>query len=294
MNQTSQSDTRFDVYQAVTDKIIEQLNKGTVPWHKPWRDGLPRNLISNRPYRGINVLLLLSLGYEQNYFLTFKQLKEVGGSVKKGEKATLVVYWNFVEKKEEGEEETTEKKRRSYLRYYLVYNIAQCTGIDDRVPPFEQTVHQPITACEQLIKDMRNMPRIQHKQQSAWYDPIDDLINMPKKDSFESAESYYGTLFHELIHSTGHNSRLVRRTLIEMAEFGSDAYSHEELVAEIGTAFLQAHTGIESQLEQSAAYISNWLKRLQDDKRLIISAAASAQRAADYILGFSPEKEENV
>jgi antirestriction protein ArdC len=207
--QTQERTRHNDVYAFVTDKIIEQLNQGTVPWRQPWtRAGIPRNLLSNRPYRGINVMLLAYMGYDQNYFVTYKQLQGIGGRVKQGEKGHMVVYWNFVEKQIENSDQEVIPKKKPMLRYYSVYNVAQCTGLEAHVPPFVQNMDAPIASCEGIFKSMPHPPVLQHKEQTAWYNPITDIVNMPKQRSFTSIESYYSTLWHELVHSTGHISRL--------------------------------------------------------------------------------------
>lgn len=285
--------TGKDVYGIITDKIIAQLEQGVIPWTKPWKDGgLPRNLFSQKPYRGINVMLLAHLGYEHNLFLTSKQLNEIGGAIKPDEKPHLVVYWNYGDrvKTEEIDAEET-KKKPPVLRYYTVFNISQCSGIPDSyVPSISRTVFE-IENCEAILKNMPSRPQVTHKVQKAYYDPLRDYVNMPKKGSFGSDESYYSTLWHELVHSTGHRSRLSRPGVIDMVEFGSEPYSHEELVAEIGTCYLQSHTGITGQFEQSTAYIRGWLQKLKGDRKFIFSASTHAQKAVDFILDVKAETE---
>ena len=288
-----------DVFTIVTEKIIEQLEHGTVPWHKPWTNaGMPTNLISKKAYRGINLMLLSMLGYEQNFFLTFKQQQEIKGSVKKDEKPHMVAYWNFPDRKEDGEQPEQEEResKKAILRYYLVYNVSQCTGIDDKIPPVTVREAQPLVACDAIVSGMPNPPTIKHKEARAYYSPLADLVNMPKQSTFESDESYYATLFHELVHSTGHHSRLDRFGLIQMSEIsdGKHAYSFEELIAEIGSSYLQCYAGISSQFEQSAAYVAGWLQVLKNDHRFVISASSAAQKAVDYILGAVGETEETL
>ncbi len=293
METETPSNTRIDVYALVTERIIEQLEKGTIPWRKPWSDGgLPRNLFSKQYYRGINLLLLASLGYEQNLFITFKQLKEIGGKVKQGEKGCPVVYWNVKDKaKGEAAEDKGEAKdkKTAILRYYTVFNVAQCENIPEGYIPAITKVIGSIQSCEDIVAGMPQCPPIRHKEQQAYYNPLQDFINMPKKNTFGTAEGYYCTLFHELVHSTGHRSRLNRRDLIEMSEFGSEPYSHEELVAEIGACYLQSHAGVASEFEQSTGYIAGWLTKLKNDKRFVYTAATQAQAASDFILNVKPE-----
>lgn len=283
-----------DVYGIITERIIEQLEKGTVPWQKPWTSaGIPKNLISGKAYRGVNIIMLASLGFEQNSFLTFKQIQEIGAKVKKDEKGFPVVYWNITEQEQaEPEGESAEAKKSYTLRYYTVFNIAQCENIPDNL--LEQArIVESNSACEDILTGMQDMPVIRHKENKAFYNPVDDYINMPKQKSFTSNDAYYATLFHELVHSTGHHSRLGRDTLIQMSEFGWDMYSQEELVAEIGACFLQCLTGITSQFENNTAYIQGWLWKLKNDRRFIYTAASAAQKAVDHILNVQSEQDES-
>jgi antirestriction protein ArdC len=288
------NDTHIDVYKIINDKIIEQLNNGTVPWRKPWTEGgLPQNLISKKHYRGINMILLSMMGYEHNLFLSFKQVHDVGGSVKKGEKGHVVVYWSQLDNKQEGtekHEENKDQKKKSILRYYYVFNVSQCDKIPEKyLPTARETKELP--SCESIVSAMQHCPPIRHKEQKAFYQPKEDYVNMPKKRSFKNDESYYAVLFHELIHSTGHESRLKRETLTQMAEFGDDNYSQEELVAEMGTCYLQSFAGITSEFQNSTAYLQGWLGKLKGDKKFIFTAARAAQKATDYILNVQDQKE---
>jgi antirestriction protein ArdC len=284
--------TSHDIYAIVTDKIINLLDRGIIPWRKPWHGrGAPCNLLTMRPYRGINVLLLNMLGYKQNYFLSFNQVKAIGGSVKKNEKSQLVVFWKYLGKNNEtATEETAEKKSRRVLRYYHVFNVEQCTGIPDRfIPPVPQNANDPITLCEQTVLGMPNRPDICHLDNEAYYVPTEDYVNMPDIEYFTKSEAYYATLFHELVHSTGHSSRLDRKGITEKTTYGTELYSTEELIAELGSCYLQSHTGaVYDQLANSAAYIQGWLKKLREDKRCIIYASNCAQKASDYILNIHP------
>ncbi len=285
MNTTTQ---HLDVFAIITNRIIEQLENQVIPWRKPWTEGgHPQNLFSKRPYTGMNTWLLGSLGYAQNYFLTWKQLKAVGASVKKGEKGTMVVFWKRLAP-EQGKDNKEPQKVNAVLRYYFVYNIAQIDHLPDvlTIPYPPDTVNQ-ISACDEIIERMPNCPTIKHGKQKAYYDPLNDYINMPKQGSFDSLISYYGTLFHELVHSTGHQSRLNRREIVEPNSFGSELYSIEELTAEIGACYLNSITGImNKEFENSVAYIKGWIERLRNDKRLIVYASGQAQKATDYILNI--------
>jgi antirestriction protein ArdC len=269
------------IYEQVTDRIIDLLEKGTVPWRKPWtvHTGLPRNLITKKPYRGINTFLLHAMKYESPFWLTYRQAVELGGHVRKGEKSCPVVFWKRLEFENA---ETGEKERIPLLRFYYVFNVAQCEGLKD-APAL--TVETPSSKPEEIIAAMPQRPEIKHGLAAAFYSPSADTVSIPARTRFENDNGYFDTLFHELVHSTGHTSRLNRSTLTESAGFGSNPYCKEELVAEMGAAFLCGLAGIgETVLENSAAYVQNWLKQLQNDKTLIVQAAAQAQKAADFIL----------
>jgi antirestriction protein ArdC len=282
----------MSTYNIVTTKIIERLHDGVVPWQRPWNPtyGAPRN-IRGTPYRGINVLLLGSAGYESPIWLTFNQARQLGGNVRKGEKGTPVVFWTRVEK--EVADETGQRVRKGFplLRYYTVFNIGQCDGIEAPRVAIEKPF-DPIEKAEEIVARMPNRPVVRHDGGTrAYYQPSTDSIHLPPRSAFESAAGYYGTLFHELVHSTGHELRLARPGITDAQMFGSHAYSKEELVAEMGAAFLLAEAGIEATLENSASYIASWLRALENDRRMVVLAAASAQRAADYVLGRREQPE---
>lgn len=280
------------VYEIITNTVIEKLEQGNIPWHKPWSGGaFPKNLISKKEYRGINVFLLAAQGYASPYWLSFKQVKQVGGKVRKGEKSTIVVFWKPVEVTET-DKETGEKKKKTipFLRYYRVFNTEQCEGIDPKkVPTIEvNSDFQPIEACEKTVAEMQDKPNIRHEENRAYYSPLQDFVNMPKKEYFKKEEFYYSVLFHELGHSTGHESRLARKANDGWGFFGSESYSKEELVAEMTAAFLCGIHQIEMEtIDNSAAYIKSWLSKLQDDPKMVVLAAAQAQKASDYILNIN-------
>lgn len=289
--------SRTDVYRLVTDRIVDLLNRGVVPWHKPWggsdTDGTPRNLKSGKPYRGINVFLLGCAGFSSPYFLTFKQALELGGHVRKGEKGFPVVLWKRLQV---DDPESESGRVVPLLRYYTVFNLEQCEGI---AAPATETHRpsgfSPIAAAESVIAGYENPPTVSHGQGAAFYRPSTDAISMPARERFESPAHYYATLFHEMGHSTGHASRLAREGIVSLNGFGSHLYSKEELVAEMTAAMLCGLTGIDGSgiLDNSAAYIGNWLHKLRDDRKLVVLAAAHAQRAADRILGTSWDADEN-
>jgi antirestriction protein ArdC len=277
------------VYTIVTDRIVELLERGTVPWRKPWAGPAqePKNLCSGRPYRGINVFLLSAAGFGSPYWLTFKQAKQRGGHVRKGEHGSIVVFY-----KDWRPEDRTDDDGRPVvipvLRYYRVWNVEQCEGIEYPRPDVPTIDLRPIDRCESVVGGMPSRPEIRHGEARAWYRPSADVVNMPRPELFTSAEEYYSTLFHELTHSTGHRSRLDRPGIANVQPFGSADYSREELVAEMAPAFLCGHCSIEATtLDNSAAYIAGWLAKLRSDRKLVVVAAGQAQRAADFILAKS-------
>lgn len=291
-NNTSKSNIE-KVYDVITNQIIDKLKQGTVPWHRPWTtDDMPKNFISKKDYRGINTFLLLSMGYNSPYWLTFKQAKQKGGKIKKGEKGCPVVFWKWftIDNNGEGAEEEIEGKKFPMVRYYTVFNIEQTEGIEYLPPQKKEKAFKPIEQCESTVLKMQNRPTIQHKESRAYYKVMTDLINMPKKELFDNNVEYYSTLFHEMTHATGHKTRLKRNTLTDMCAFGTTNYSKEELIAEMGAAYLCAFHGIENKtINNSIAYINSWLKKLRNDKKLIVHAAAQAQKASDYILSLSQD-----
>ena len=299
MDSQQTTSTKIDVYQLVTDQIISLLQKGIVPWQKRWNDaGVPMNLLSKRQYRGINLWLLLSLNYDRNFFLTWDQLKGIGGSVNKGETGHIVVFWKPARKKAEGEQEDKEKFV-PMLRYYKVFNIDQCRDIPlDLIPQVDENVKNidPLLECEAILNAVSDMPLITFKGKKAYYNIKEDEIVMPKMKTFKASEGYYSTLYHELVHSTGSEKRLNRKTLTDMVPFGTESYAIEELIAEIGSAYLCRFSGIlPAQIKNTVAYLDNWLGVFKKDKRFIISASGQAQKAVDFILNRQePEPKDEV
>ncbi len=267
------------VYEIITDRIIDLLDKGIVPWQRPWTVEMPMNLVSKKPYRGVNILMLSWTDFKSPYWLTYKQALDLKGNVKKGAKGIPVVFWHFMKAKAEGSDEDI-KKSFPFMRYF---NVEQCEGIP--VPQDNKAEIEPIEKCERVINRMPHKPKIFHGGNKACYYPSKDTVAMPVKESFHSIERYYGTAFHELVHSTGHVSRLNRKGINDISAFGSETYSKEELIAEIGASFLCGITGIENQtISNQASYVGSWLSKLRNDKKLIITAASQAQKAADYIM----------
>jgi antirestriction protein ArdC len=284
---------KSDAYEMVTNEIIKSLEKGIVPWKKPWNvEGglMPINVANNKPYNGINVLILACQPYASNVWGTFKQWKDKGGYVRKGEESTVVCFWKFLTKKDENGDIEYDSKGREMkiplLRYYRIFNAEQIEGIelDKYTPqPIEPNEFTPIAKAEKIVAEMPNCPTIKHGGNVACYSPSLDIVNMPKAEQFHSNGEYYSTLFHELSHSTGHKTRVGRD--LSPTSFGSESYSKEELVAEISACFLCSNVGIEQTFDNSTAYIKGWLKKLKDDKKLIISAASQAKKSATYIMG---------
>jgi antirestriction protein ArdC len=286
----------MDTYAIVTEKIINLLEQGIVPWRRPWAStGLPRNLVSKKPYRGVNLFLLSATKYVSPFWLTMKQANELGGSVRKGEHSQIVVFWKVdqiaspeTETDPDNDEADEKSRRRFVLRYYRLFNLEQCElpqAVIDKLPKVETHQHDPIEAAERIIAGMPNPPEIQYAGSKAFYSPVTDRITLPPRELFISAAEHFATLAHEMSHAAGAVKRLNRKSITEAAPFGSPTYSFEELVAELSAAYLCAEAGISpAVLENQAAYIQGWVAKLRSDKRMVVIAAAHAQKAADYIL----------
>lgn len=275
-----------DIVTKTTESIIAMLESGVAPWRKPWTaQGMPVNAVTQRPYRGVNVFILWAVeatrGYTGGGWLTFNQAKALGGSVRKGEKGTAIVFWKIFRTQDR---ETRDEVNIPLLRYYTVFHTSQCENLP--VKPTVETTHvvEPVEAAEALVAQYFDKPSIGFGGGSAYYAPSRDHVQMPERDTFKSAAGYYNTLFHELAHSTGHESRLNRRELANVVRFGDEAYSTEELTAELTAAFCCVSVGLDqSTLPQSASYIKSWLSALKADPKMLITAAARAQRAYDYM-----------
>lgn len=292
----------------VTDRIVAQLEKGLVPWRKPWtgvgvEEGGAINYVTRKPYSLINQMLL---GREGEY-LTFNQVKERGGNIKKGAKSGVVVYFSNItlrkreEKTEDGETKTVKVKEERLvpiLRYYNVFHIDDCEGIESKIKVEEQTGPKisPIESAEKVINDYvqreksltfrNNVPT-----DKAYYSPGSDLVSVPMLSQYDIAEEYYSTTFHELTHSTMPESRCNRKAEQKLAAFGSEDYSREELVAEIGSAMLCSSVKIDCDkaFNNSVAYIQGWLRKLKNDNKMIVWASSRAEKAAKYILGVKED-----
>jgi antirestriction protein ArdC len=282
----------MNVYEIVTNRIIEQLEKNVIPWRKPWKGGLPINYVTRKMYQGINQLLL-PYGGE---YLSYKQAIDAGGNVKKGEKAHIVVFWKMLDTVNK---DTGEKEQIPFLRYSSVFHIDQCEGIKSLLEPIQLNTNiKPIDAAENVLTKYIKYSGITYNAvtgcNSAGYDPTSDTITIPVINQFNNPSEYYSTAFHECAHSTGHVSRLNR--LSKPAAFGSEIYSKEELTAEISAAMLMNIVNIElpETFENSVAYINNWMKRLREDSKIIVTAAGAAQKAVNLITGNLQLTEEAI
>lgn len=288
----------------VTDRIIEELEKGIVPWHKPWSgaslaDGGAINYVSRKPYSILNQMLLGRAGE----YLTFKQVKDRKGNIKKGAKSSMVVFFTMVNPDKKGgqgengdEADATDTKGYviPILRYYRVFHIDDCEGIESKIETKElvENDNEPIEAAEGIIngylgREQKLKFHNDNLSDKAYYSLIFDEVVIPKLSQFEEAEEYYSTAFHELTHSTMPAYRCDRKAENANSFFGNEDYSKEELVAEIGSAMLCNYTGIDSQkaFHNSVGYIQAWLKSLKNDNKMIVWAASRAEKAARYIIG---------
>lgn len=275
--------SRIDVYESVTDRIVASLEEGVVPWRKPWVGGGPISIRSGRPYRGVNIFLLGMTEYGDPRWGTYRAIQEAGGQVRKLEKSTAIILWKPVRKKAQEDQERGDQYL--LLRTYAVFNAEQADGLPEYQTAFD---HDPIERAQEIVDGYDGAPAILYGGGEASYQPSKDLVRCPELGQFRTAEGFYGTLYHELVHSTGHEKRLKR---LEPALFGTDPYAREELVAEMGAAMLCGMAGIDNQ-DESASYVGGWLRRLKDDRKLVVQAAAQAQKAADLILGTTFEEQE--
>ncbi len=272
----------MDIYAEITNRIIAEMETGIIPWQKPWvASGGCVSYATGKPYSLLNQMLLGRAGE----YATYQQVQAAGGYVRRGEKAHMVVFWKFLEKEDE---ETGEVKEVLFLRYYNVFHIDQCEGLKAKhSKPLPQTTNANQKAESIICGYLKSSGvRMTHQQgDRAFYRPSDDTITLPLLAQFHETSEYYSTAFHELIHSTGHSKRLNR--LDKTAFFGSEAYSKEELIAEIGASALVNVAGLETaeSFRNNAAYVQNWLQVLKSDKRFIVSASGKAEKAVALILG---------
>ena len=270
----------IDIYQTITDQIIAALEQGAAPWVKPWAScGAPRNAVSGREYSGINTVLLAMSPYASSLWLTYKQAKAAGAQVRRGEHGTTVVFFKSLRLSDVNNPESKEKSI-PLLRSFTVFNVQQIEGLPEKYTLSSKPQIDGFADNEEAEMYLGKAV-IEHGKNKACFIPSADVIFMPNKTDFKSIPDYYATGLHELTHWTGHKSRLARDF---NGRFGDAAYAFEELVAELGAAFLCAHCSIDGQL-QHASYIQSWLKVLKSDKRAIFTAAAAARKASEFVTG---------
>lgn len=294
--------TQNEIYDDVTKNIISILESGEgLKWLQNWHEGIAKNYATKKHYRGINALILkmdmARHNYKQPFYMTFLQIQKAGGRVKKGEKATAILFYELKEvyKKVcakcelikcecEGRTEKEKVLHIPLLKTYSVFNVEQAEGLN--IKEEAQKTFNPIERAEAIITGYEDKPRISNNYTKCFYSIVGDFVGIPKKELFNSEADYYSALFHELSHSTGHEKRLKRLSLTkEQATFGSSEYSKEEVIAELSTAFLCAETQIQnSTIKNSSAYIKSWIANLKEDNRFIFKVSSEAQKSADYIL----------
>ena len=271
----------MDVYAKVTEAIIQKLEEGHIPWIKGWAT---RPAVSHETGKRYSFLNQMLLGHSGGEWATFHQVQNNNGKVKKGEHGRGVMFFSFKEEKDEKTDEVV--KRIPIARYYYVFEIGQCEGID-RKYPLPTVEHNPIEEAEKVVADyLKANPNLrieERMQNSAHYSPSEDQIIVPERGQFKDIKDFYSTLFHEMVHSTMRKDR-ANRPEGNLGSFGTKEYAKEELVAEIGSAYLCDSCGIEKKIDNSAAYIENWLTRLKDDKKFVVSASSKAEKAVKYIL----------
>jgi antirestriction protein ArdC len=282
-------------YEHITETILAALESGNVVWQKPWQTRTPANAITGKPYRGINPFLLMLAGnYTDHRWVTFKQAQELGGSVRKGEKGVWIVYSSPTVKKDK----VTGDVVGSYwlMRSYVVFNVEQCDGLE-KLQPLDELRNSdvdPNILAENIWARYQGAPEVKTGAYAA-YIPSQDVIIMPPREDFDSNAHYYATLYHEGGHSTGHGSRLNRKSVVESDGFGGYVYALEELIAEFTAAFLIAEAGLEAPTrENTVAYIQNWMQVLKADPTMVVKAASAAQKAADWIMGVNTKHEEDT
>ena len=271
------------IYQEVTDQIISEIEKGAMPWVKPWKadSTCEKNIASKKEYNGINRLILAMMthfkGYQSPFYGSFKQWQDLGGTVRKGEKGTKIVFYKPVSVEKTNDQGESENFAYSCLKTYYVFNADQVDGIEIAKPEVSPRVYNPAPALDDRI--LKTGANIKHGGSSAFFSPMGDFIGMPNRDTFNDDSSYYATVLHELTHWSGAKNRLDRDL---SGKFGNSKYAFEELVAELGAAFLCQDYQIQGELRH-AGYIQNWLTCLRENNQAIFKAAALAQKAADYI-----------
>jgi antirestriction protein ArdC len=279
-----------DIYSQVNDRILAALEQGIVPWRRPWNGQLSTNYDSGKQYRGVNILTLgiaeMVHGYSAPYWLTFRQAQKHGGYIKRGEKATYIVFSDKKVREVEKNDGTKEQKIYHFFRSFPVFNWNQTEGVPTKeIGPALDPDRDLIAVSDRILSLMPKPPAYRESGNSAYYIPKQDIVNLPPIETFRTTEGYVATKFHEYGHCTGHKSRLNRPGIMSVASFGGEEYSFEELVAELTSAYLCANNGIDNTLENSTAYIQNWLEVLKNDKTMLLKASGKATAAVEYILG---------
>ena len=304
MSTSSSTKVQRDVMGEIVSAVIEHLERGVMPWRKSWKDrkpvageGVPHNAISGRPYNGINFLQLSMVGirYTSQSWLTFNQAREAGGSVRKGEKGTAIVFWKPMDKTKREEDGTLKHEKFLMLKTFTVFNVEQCDGLK---LPKRRAVVEPVAPVDP--NDAMGPARclvgalvgcsVSYGGNQAFYSPGADAIRLPEPGQFSSMDHFRATLAHEASHATGAKHRLDRNLT---GRFGSDSYAAEELVAELSAAMVGARLGLDtSLLEHHSSYLAGWLKVLKDDRKALLTAASLAQKACDYLCPVAEEVEQ--
>lgn len=300
-NTKVQKDSKTDIYERANNRIIALLEEGKVAWRRSWSSyGFAKNFVTDYVYTGINFLFMNQLSpYPIPYYLTFKQAKELGGNIKKGEKAEYIYFYKGYYKDEQGNN-ISDKQAQSeqyanipltpvrFLKCYPVFNIEQTEGIEWEKPELVNRANEPIEAVQNIVRNIDPQPVFKYEDSNrAYYHPIQDYINMPKLEQFENSELNARTTFHEIVHWTGHEKRLAREGIVTPSSFGTKRYAEEELVAEMGANYLLNIAGITSDdtMNVSAGYLKNWIECLKENPRFIFKVAPKAQQAVEFIIG---------
>lgn len=282
-----------DIYSEVSNKIIAAMEKGNIPWLKPWTSHgskagnilMPHNAMTGKQYNGINLMLLWAENtiYPTQQYVTYKQAKELGGNVRRGESGSMIVYWNFYDKKDA---ETGEVKQIPFLKSFTVFNVAQCENLNaDKFGGLQESDQVNLSGALALAH--ANGAKVVHGGNTACFSPVRDVIAMPNPDQFKNENAYNAVLAHELTHWTGHKSRLDRDMT---GRFGNAAYAFEELIAEMGAAFVCANLGYELNTLQHASYLQSWIKVLKEDNKAIFTACSKAKAACEFLLSHVSEQ----
>lgn len=291
------------VHEIVTERMIKALEAGTVPWQKPWQGVRARYMTNGKPAQGINIFLLATAaaehGYTSPWWGSWKAIESRGVRPRTGEKSEIIVFWKIFDKETDETDERGRKvtRRIPVLRYFRVWNADQCDGLPEKYyakpgqPSDSPESHPEAAATLAAYVGKDSGPSLHHGGNQAFYTPGTDSITLPAKSTFAGEAEYFSTAFHEATHSTGHHDRLARKGVVEGATFGCEKYAREELVAEMGSAILCAIHEIDSTFDNSAAYVAAWLKALRDDSRLVVTAAAQADKAAKLIMGTDEESD---